>query len=377
MSSKEVQNLRRQFPIVKKKVFMNHAAFSPPCRAVKEAYERRLREWESMDVRHWFDEAAEAKKLFSKLVNCTADEIAFTPNTSTGISSIATALSYRRGSNVVVTDLEYPAVTYTWLALQRKGKLEVRFVENHVGRIDPSDVERKVDDRTVALCISDVEFGNGFRNDMKTLSEIAHEHGAYMINDAIQSAGAMSVDVRHQDIDFLVAGGFKWLLGPLGTGYMYVREQLTTELETTVVGASSVDPKREKLYIGTEYVPANSAKRFETGSYNIIGYLASKEAIRLLINLGSPKVERRILHLTDYLIDKLQRMKVPIITPLERGSRSGIVTFKVRRLRQVLRKLAARNFILATRLGGVRASPHFYNTEKEIDKMVNELSRLI
>jgi len=377
LSSKEVQNLRRQFPIVKKKVFMNHAAFSPPCRAVKEAYERRLREWESMDVRHWFDEAAEAKKLFSKLINCTADEIAFTPNTSTGISSIATALPYRRGSNVVVTDLEYPAVTYTWLALQRKGKLETRFVKNRGGRIDPSDVEKKIDDRTVALCISEVEFGNGFRNDMRTLAEIAHEHGAYVINDAIQSAGAVSVDIKHQDIDFLVAGGFKWLLGPPGTGYMYAREQLTAELETTIVGASSVNPKREKLYIGTEYVPASSAKRFETGSYNIIGYLAGKEALRLLTHLGSPKIEQRILHLTDYLIEKLQRMKVLIITPLERESRSGIVTFKVRRLRQVLNKLTARNFILAPRAGGLRASPHFYNTEKEIEKLANELSRLI
>lgn len=356
---------------------MNHAAFSPPCRAVKEAYDRRLREWENMDVHRWSSEAAEAKKLFSKLINCTADEIAFTPNTSTGISSIATALPYRRGSNVVVTDLEYPAVTYTWLALQRKGKLKTRFVKNRGGRIDPSDVEKKIDDRTVALCISEVEFGNGFRNDMTTLAEIAHEHGAYVINDAIQSAGAVSVDIKHQDIDFLVAGGFKWLLGPPGTGYMYAREQLTAELETTIVGASSVNPKREKLYIGTEYVPASSAKRFETGSYNIIGYLAGKEALRLLTHLGSPKIEQRILHLTDYLIEKLQRMKVLIITPLERESRSGIVTFKVRRLRQVLNKLTARNFILAPRAGGLRASPHFYNTEKEIEKLANELSRLI
>lgn len=377
MSPKEVQNLRRQFPIVKSKVFMNHAVFSPPCRPVRKAYERCLHEWENMDARRWFSDVAEAKKLFSKLVNCAADEVAFTPNTSTGISSIATALPYRRGSNVVVTDLEYPAVTYTWLALQRKGKLRVRFVKNRVGRIDPSDVEKKVDDRTVAISISEVEFGNGFKNDMKTLSEIAHRHGAYIINDAIQSAGAMNVDVRRQDIDFLAAGGFKWLLGPLGTGYMYVRKQLAKELETTIVGASSVDPERERLYNGTEYTPASSAKRFDTGSYNMIGYLAGKEALRLLTHLRSSKIERRILRLTDYLIDKLREMKVTIITPLERESRSGIVTFKVRRLQQVLRKLTARNFILAPRAGGLRASPHFYNTEKEIDKLINELGRLI
>lgn len=356
---------------------MNHAVFSPPCRPVRKAYERCLHEWENMDAQRWFGEVAEAKKLFSKLVNCAADEVAFTPNTSTGISSIATALPYRRGSNVVVTDLEYPAVTYTWLALQRKGKLRVRFVKNRGGRIDPSDVEKKVDDRTVAISISEVEFGNGFKNDMKTLSEMAHRHGAYIINDAIQSAGAMNVDVRRQDIDFLAAGGFKWLLGPLGTGYMYVRKQLAKELETTIVGASSVDPERERLYLGTEYTPASSAKRFDTGSYNIIGYLAGKEALRLLTHLRSSKIERRILHLTDYLIDKLREMKVTIITPLERESRSGIVTFKVRRLQQVLRKLTARNFILAPRAGGLRASPHFYNTEKEIDKLINELGRII
>jgi len=356
---------------------MNHAAFSPPCRAVKRAYERCLHEWDSMDTHRWFNEVAEAKKLLSKLVKCTADEVAFSPNTSTGISSIATALPHQEGSNVVVTDLEYPAVTYTWLALQRRGKLEVRFVKSRGGRIDVSDVEKNVDDRTVAVSISEVEFGTGFRNDMKTLSEIAHEHGAYIINDAIQSAGAMNVDVRHQDVDFLVAGGFKWLLGPLGTGYMYARKEVAAELETTIVGASSVDPEREKLYIGTEYVPASSARRFETGSYNMIGYLAGKEALRLLTDLGPPKIERRILCLTDYLIDRLQRMKVSIMTPLERESRSGIVTFKVRRLQQVLKKLTARNFILAPRAGGLRASPHFYNTEKEIDKLANELSRLI
>jgi len=356
---------------------MNHAAFSPPCIAVTKVYYRCLREWAKMDTHRWFNEVGEAKKLFSAIINCAGNEVAFTPNTSTGISSIATALPYCRRSNVVVTDLEYPAVTYTWLALQRKGKLEVRFVKNRGGRIDPSDLERMVDDRTVAVCISEVEFGTGFRNDMKVLSEIAHRHGAYMINDAIQSVGAMNVDVKRQDTDFLVAGGFKWLLGPLGTGYIYVRKQVAAELETTIVGASSVDPEKERLYIGTEYIPARSARRFETGSYNMIGYLAGKEALRLLTRLGSSKIERRVLHLTDYLIDKLQRMKVPIITPLERESRSGIVTFKVMRLQQTLKKLAARKFILAPRAGGIRASPHFYNTEEEIDRLAGELVRLI
>ena len=203
-----LESLRKQFPIVRNKIFMNHAAISPYPKPVLEAMRKHTEEFSEFGTIS--GDLNDLRKPFAKLVNSKQEEMALVANTSIGLNIVASMLDYPSGSNVVVTDLEYPSVVYPWL--KRKLKVDVRYVKNVDGRILLSAVEKAVDDKTVVIAISHVEYANGFRNDLGALAEIAHEHDAFLLVDAIQSAGAMRVDVKRDDVDFLTAACYKWLL---------------------------------------------------------------------------------------------------------------------------------------------------------------------
>lgn len=237
---RDIQRLREQFPITKKKVFMNHAGMSPLPKPVVEAMQKCIDELGATGVIS--GDPDEPKKLFSRLIGAdTHDEIAFVENTSMGLNIVAHMLNCTSGSNVVTTDLEYPSVVYPWLG-SRIG-VEVRYVKNMKGKILLNNVERMVDDKTVALAVSHVEYVNGFRNNLRALANIAHEHGAYLIVDAIQSAGVIPIDVKRDNIDFLTTACYKWLLGPASAGFLYVRKDLIQEFEPPFIGWASVKPE--------------------------------------------------------------------------------------------------------------------------------------
>ncbi|HID06158.1 MAG TPA: aminotransferase class V-fold PLP-dependent enzyme, partial [Armatimonadetes bacterium] len=239
------EEFRNLFPVLKDKVWLNHASFSPLPLPTEEAYRRCLNGMLQGD--YWFTRRVEeSRRLFARLIGCSPEEVALMPNTSYGIAAVSTGLRFKPGANVVTTDLEFPSVVYTWLVLERRGLIEVRFVRSVNGAVRIEDFEKAVDDDTVIVSVSHVEFQSGWRNDLKAICEIAHEHGAYVLDDAIQAVGAVKVDVKADGIDFLAAGGYKWLLSPGGTGFLYVRRSLIKELETPVVGSLSAKPELVK-----------------------------------------------------------------------------------------------------------------------------------
>jgi len=220
-----IEKIRENFPIVKNKVFLNHAAHSPLPKPVVES----MKEYLQRASEFWFSEVdlEEPKRLFAKLINATPEELAFVPNTSTGLNIVANMLGYDEDSNIVTTDLEFPSVVYPWLT-KRLG-VKVRYVRNINGKVPMEAFENAVDDNTAAIVISHVEYANGFKNDLKFLSKLAHDHNAYFVVDAIQSAGAIKVDVKNANVDFLTAGCYKWMLGPTGIGFLYVKKELIEE----------------------------------------------------------------------------------------------------------------------------------------------------
>lgn len=177
------------------------------------------------------------KPLFAKLIGAKKEEIALIKNTSTGINIAASVLHYPLGSKIVTTDLEHPSVVYPWL--RRSLDVKVHYVKNVNGKFLLDDLEKAVDDKTVAVAVSHVEYVNGFRNNLHAISEIAHKHGAYLIVDAIQSAGAIPIDVKRDDVDFLATACYKWLLSPPGAGYLYIKEELIEKFEPPFVGGQA------------------------------------------------------------------------------------------------------------------------------------------
>lgn len=370
---KNIEEIRKQFPIIKNKVFLNHAAVSPSPKLVVDALQKYIDEFSNFGTTSidWNDGG---KAFFAKLIGAKPEEIALVENTSVGLNIAANVLHYPPGSKIVTTDLEYPSVVYPWL--RKSLGVKVHYVRNVNGKILLEDLEKAVDDNTVAISISHVEYVNGFRHDLRALSEIAHEHGAYLIVDAIQSAGAMQIDVKRDDVDFLASACYKWLLSPPGAGYLYVKKELIEKFEPPFLGWASVKPEVFETIDFWDIWSlklSETASRFEIGSPSFLSFIGAKEALKMLLNFGIENIERRILKLTSHLIESVKELGLKLQTPEEPQHRSGIVNFKIEKPQEIVEKLNNKGIIASARAHGIRVSPHFYNTEEEIDRLMEEI----
>ncbi|MGA2767431.1 MAG: aminotransferase class V-fold PLP-dependent enzyme [Candidatus Bathyarchaeia archaeon] len=371
----DAEKIREQFPVTKNKVFLNHAAESPLPKPVAEAVKKYANEF-SNSGKTSIDCENGGKPYFAKLVGAKAGEIALVENTSVGINIAANVLNYPPGSKIVTTDLEYPSVVYPWL--RKSLGVRVQYVKNVDGKILLDDMEKAVDDKTVAVAISHVEYVNGFRHDLRVLSEIVHEHGAYLIVDAIQSVGTMQLDAKRDDVDFLMAACYKWLLSPHGAAYLYVKDELIEKFEPPFVGWASV--KQETFDTADFYDIWNlnlskTASRFEVGTPCTISFVGAAEAMKMLLHYGIENVRKRISKLTDHLIEAVEDLGLILQTPKEKQYRSGIVNFKIHRPQKFVEKLEKKEIVVSARANGIRVSPHFYNTEEEIDTLMKETGR--
>ena len=372
---KDMESVREQFPVTKNKVFLNHAAESPLPKPVADAVHKYVEEFSN------FGESSieledRGKSLFAKLINAKPEELAIVENTSMGLNIAANLLRYPPGSKIVTTDMEYPSVVYPWL--RKSLPVKVHYVKNVNGKILLEDMEKAVDDNTVAVVISHVEYFNGFRNDLGAISEIAHEHGAYVIVDAIQSAGAVKIDVKKDDVDFLTCACYKWLLGPPGAGYLYVKRELVEKFEPPLVGWLSVKPEVFETIDFWDIWSlklSETASRFEVGTPSFISIAGIIQALKMFLDFGMENVERRILKLTDYLIETVKDLGLKLQTPEEKQYRSGIVNFKISNPKELAEKLNGKNIVVSARSHGIRVSPHFYNVEEEIDTLMEEVKR--
>jgi len=374
---RDIEEIREQFPITKRRVFLNHAAQSPLPKPVADAVHRYAEDFSNFGstLTEWNDGG---KPLFAKLIGAKPEEIAFVENTSIGLNIAANVLKYPLGSKIVTTDLEYPSVVYPWL--RKRLGVKVDYVKNVDGKILLEDVEKAVDDKTVAVVVSHVEYVNGFRNDLRALSDIARDHGAYLIVDAIQSAGAMQINVKSDDVDFLTAACYKWLLSPPGAGYLYVKKGLIEDFEPPFVGWASV---KQEIFETVDFWDiwslrlSETASRFEVGSPSYISFSGATEALKMLLNVGIEDIERRVLKLTAHLIEAVKDLGLKLQTPEDTECRSGIVNFKIGKPEEVTKTLANKGIIVSARANGIRVSPHFYNTETEIDTLIKEVKNCL
>jgi selenocysteine lyase/cysteine desulfurase len=238
------------------------------------------------------------------------------------------------------------------------------------------DVEKAVDDKTVAVAVSHVEYVNGFRHDLKPLAEIAHKHGAYLIVDAIQSLGVVPVDVKRDEVDFLTASCYKWMLGPAGAGYLYVCKDLVEKFEPPFVGWASVKPEvfdTIEFWDIWQLQLSETASRFEVGSPSYVSFVGAAAAIKLLLDVGIANIQERVLVLTELLMSYVKDLGFRLTTPEDRECRSGIVHFLTDRAEEKEETLKKEGIIVSARSRGLRVAPHFYNTEEEIERLIREL----
>jgi len=230
-----------------------------------------------------------------------------------------------------------------------------------------------VDDRTRVISISFVEFVTGYRNDLKRIGELCRDRDIIFVVDAIQGMGALGIDVKGCNVDILSSDAHKWLLGPEGIACFYCSRERLDDIENVNVGWMSVID--ESNYLNYDLTQKPDARRFEEGSYNMLGIHALHAAVRMLTEIGIPNIERRILSLTDMLAQGLREKGYRLISPMGKGERSGILTFCSDRFSsgELVKMLFENGVVTAHRSGYVRVSPHFYNSEDEIRKLLDLL----
>ncbi|MCG9128851.1 aminotransferase class V-fold PLP-dependent enzyme [Candidatus Poribacteria bacterium] len=365
-----------EFPVTQKYVYMNHAGVAPLSKRVQKAMVDFVEDATvngAVNVDNWVDTVEECRDGAADLLNADSKEIAFMKNTTQGILIAANGIDWKQGDNVVTTAVEFPANVYPWWSLSERFGVDTRMVPEKDGIIHIQDLIEAIDDRTRVLTISHVEFASGFRNDITTIGEICQERDIWFIVDAIQSLGVIELDVKMSHIDILAADGHKWMLAPEGAAIFYCSDRKRDKLINTNLGWAGVINPRDFLNYDITQKP--DATRFEEGSYNTTGIYGLNAAIKLLKSVQIQNIEERVLQLTDSLISGLDKKGYIVKTSKCKSERAGIVIFESEKHTptQLFNLLQDNNIITAERGSGIRISPHFYNTESEINQVLNIL----
>jgi cysteine desulfurase/selenocysteine lyase len=368
---------RNLIPLTDNYIHMNHAGVSPMSQRVAAAVDQVVQ----ASVRRPYkdhaaqDEADRVRGLVARLINGSSDSIALTRSTAHGISLLAQGFDWDPGDNVVGAHGEYPANVYPWMALGARG-VEFRQALPVEGRITAEAVFSLVDPRTRVVALSHVQFWNGFRVDIETIGAECRRRGIIFSVDVMQSAGALRIDAGRLPIDFCAAGAGKWLMGPPGIGFCFCAPELLERLRPPIVGVCSV--VGFDRYFDYDLTLAPSARRFEESVVSMLDTAAFGAALELLLEVGPEVIERRVLDLSGRLAEGLVARGYELVEPWPRrhDESSGIVSFRKRGAgpQEVLRDLTAAHVIARTHRDFVRLSPHFYNTEEEIDRVLEVLA---
>ena len=367
---------RSFFPVCRELVYLNHAGVAPISTRAAEALARYAAEATRRGALHYdafYDaEVERVRGRAAALLGAQTEEIAFVKNTTEGLGLVAQGLAWRPGDRVLSCDLEYPSNVYPWQALRARG-VETVLLPGRDGRLPLETVEAALADPHVRLLtLSSVEFGSGARNDLAALGALCRERGVLFCVDAIQSLGVQPLDVARLGIDFLSADGHKWLCSVEGCGIFYCAASLQDRLAPRVIGWRNVPDNRDFDTYQTGLQP--SAVRYEEGTLNTPGIFALGAALDLTLELGVPAIWGRVHELTEALVEGLRGRGATVLSP--RGAEaSGIVSFRLgdEPPRRTAGRLIQAGVLVVARRGGVRASPHYYNDERELDALLSAL----
>jgi selenocysteine lyase/cysteine desulfurase len=370
---------RHEFPVARDKIFLAHAGVCPLPRRVTAAMHEYMERAARDDQEEAFPEGRfrEARGAAAQLLRAELDEIALVGPTSLGLSFVANGLGLRKGDNIVVYQDDYPSNVYPWMSLAEKG-VQVRFLNvRGLGRIRPMDIEGQVDEQTKLVALASCHFVAGYRIDLQEIGRLLRERNIAFCVDAIQTLGAFPTTV--ENVDFLAADAHKWLLGPCSAGVMYVRRSWQDNLRPTVFGWHNV---RCPNYVAQEkLVHPPDARRYEAGTANLIGLAGLHAAMELLLEIGVDNISRELLRKRAWLLPALQSKGYTVLAAeTESKAMSAIITFhrEGSDLAGLHQKLLAANVITslrADRQGNryIRLSPHFYNTDAELERVLELL----
>jgi selenocysteine lyase/cysteine desulfurase len=365
---------RAEFPILERKVYLNSCSLGALSHRAMARVAQFHEDWNTWGASAWYEiwlaRLAETRSAVGRLINASADEVALTASVSVALTAVGSAIDYDRRPRVVVADLDFPTLAYQWMV--RPDVEVVRVPSDDGASIDPVRWAAAVDERTAVLATSHVFFTTGAIQDLATLARIAHDRGALFLVDAYQSAGQVPIDVKAADVDLLITGPLKWLLGGPGLAYLYVRHELVPRLMPRIAGWFGAR-EQFRFDIGA-FEFREDARRFELGTPALPTVHSALGGHEIIEEVGIDVIREQNRRLTERLIRRARSagMVVRCAEPAE--ARSAIVMIAHEDPAGAVDALAARDVIVDWRPGFVRVSPHFYNTDEEVDLVVDALA---
>jgi cysteine desulfurase/selenocysteine lyase len=369
-------DLRKLFPVTRRYVYLNHAAVAPISLPVYERMQEHARdqlEHGIVNYDQWSATVKKTREAAAGMINASRNQIAFAQNTSAGLAMIANGIDWRAGDNIVTAECEFPANIVPWMRINREYGVEVRMAREREGRLETEEILTLIDGRTRLVTLSFVQYASGFRADLATIGRYCRERDLLFIVDAIQGLGALALDVEECYIDALSADAHKFLLGTEGCAIFYVSARAMERVQPTLVGWFSLENPDNHGNFAQPY--ANSARRFEPGSLNIMGVAGLGAALELFKEIGMERIEKYLIDLGDYLCEGLSDRGYQVISSRQANEKSAIIccqhaNYSAEFLAQ---SLSQRQIITAARAGRLRISPHFYNTRDEVDRLIESL----
>jgi selenocysteine lyase/cysteine desulfurase len=368
--------IRGRFPIFEHTTYVNSCSQGALSHDVRGAYEEYLDGWDEhgAEWEHWVERAEAARASYARLVGADAEEVAVTTSVSQAVSALVSALPLERDrTRIVISEFEFPTVGQIAHAQELRGAEVVHVRPEPDGRIPLDRFAEAIDERTALVCCTTISYRTGYRLDVAEVARLARERGALCLADSYQAAGAIPLDVRALDVDFLTAGTVKYLLASAGLAFMYVRRGLHERLLPTQTGWFA-DEDIFRMDI-SDYSPAADARRFDSGTPPVPNIYAGLAGMAIVDEVGVAEIEAHVRGLADALLAGLDELGATVATPRGDGEYGPLVCVLSTDPPELVRVLREEGIVTSERDSSVRISLHLYNVEDDVTRVLAALAR--
>ncbi len=369
--------IRSEFPIFEQKTYLNSCSQGALSHRVRAAYDEYLAGWDEngAEWEFWVERAEAARAGFAELLHGAPDEVAVTTSVSQGVSGIVSAMPFESGgrNRIVISEYEFPTIGQIAHAQELRGAEVVHVRPEADGSIPAEKFAEAIDERTALVCCTTISYRTGHRNDIAAIAEAAHATGALVLADSYQAAGAIELDVRTLGADFVTGGTVKYLLASAGLGFLWVRPGLLAGLVPTQTGWFA-DADIFEMDI-SDYSPHETARRFDAGTPPVPNIYAGVAGLGLLQETGVPAVEAHVSALNTRLIGGLVELGATVVTPSDPARRGPLVCVRSTDAAGLVASLAEEDIVCSLRDENLRIAAHYYNTDDDIDTLLDALSR--
>lgn len=372
--------IRAQFPFMEKFIYFDAAHYTPyPQRSVKKLNEfinTFTTDYLNLSLVN-LNQSKVFRQTCGKLLNCEAEDIIITSNTTHGINIFANGIQLDpKDNNVAMLDSEFPAVVYPWLNREKLGKATVMLIPSDKGYANEALIKRTLMDFNVRVfTISLVQF-LGYRHSIRNIAEFCKKRNIYLVVDAIQATGVCPVDVQEMGIDFLSTGNQKWLMSPAGLGFTYISKKYRELINPTYAGTTNVNYNFDN-FLDYKLDFKTSGEAYENSTLNTLGMIGTDEVLKYFMELGVKNIFDHIIDIQDKLISLLDKTKYKVESDLSAEHRSNILIFShvdSTKNKEVQKMLEDKKIYIAVREGFLRVSPHIYNNYSDAEQLAESLN---